>query len=72
MFPNLRPDGNADDPHVRTLSSRPGRRDLFRGEEPIPLGRRAVSLLRVLVERPGVPISKESLIEVGMVKLGLQ
>ena len=45
---------------------------LFRGEEPIPLGRRAVSLLRVLVERPGVPISKESLIEVGMVKLGLQ
>ena len=36
---------------------------LFRGAEPIPLGRRAVSLLRVLVERPGVPISKDSLID---------
>src|SRR5271167_4188616 len=36
---------------------------LFRGAEPVPLGSRAVSLLRVLVERPGVPVSKHSLIE---------
>jgi DNA-binding winged helix-turn-helix (wHTH) protein len=43
---------------------------LFRGEEPIPLGRRAVSLLRVLVERPGVPISKDLLIEAAWSSLG--
>jgi predicted ATPase/DNA-binding winged helix-turn-helix (wHTH) protein len=36
---------------------------LFRGSEPIALGRRAVTLLRVLVERPGAPISKDALIE---------
>jgi DNA-binding winged helix-turn-helix (wHTH) protein len=36
---------------------------LFRGAEPIALGRRAVSLLRVLVERPGMPVSKHALIE---------
>ena len=36
---------------------------LFRGAEPMPLGRRAVALLRVLVERAGVPVSKNALIE---------
>jgi TolB-like protein/Flp pilus assembly protein TadD len=36
---------------------------LFRGTEPIALGQRAVALLRVLVERAGVPVSKEVLIE---------
>jgi TolB-like protein/Tfp pilus assembly protein PilF len=36
---------------------------LFRGVEPTPLGRRAVALLAVLVERAGAPISKEALIE---------
>jgi TolB-like protein len=36
---------------------------LFRGEEALPLGRRAVSLLRVLVERPGKPVTKDALIE---------
>jgi TolB-like protein len=36
---------------------------LFRGVEPVPLGRRAVALPRILVERPGAPISKSSLIE---------
>ncbi len=30
---------------------------LFRGADPIPLGRRAVALLRALLERPGVPVS---------------
>ena len=36
---------------------------LFRGSEPVALGQRAVALLRVLVERPGTPISKDALIE---------
>jgi putative tryptophan/tyrosine transport system substrate-binding protein len=36
---------------------------LFLGSEPMPLGRRAVALLRVLVERSGEPISKEALID---------
>jgi TolB-like protein/tetratricopeptide (TPR) repeat protein len=36
---------------------------LFRGAEPMALGQRAVALLRALVERPGIPISKDALIE---------
>src|SRR6516164_5334079 len=36
---------------------------LFRGSEPISLGHRAVALLRVLVERRGVPVSKDELME---------
>jgi DNA-binding winged helix-turn-helix (wHTH) protein len=36
---------------------------LFRGAEPTPVGRRAVALLRVLIERPGAPVSKDALIE---------
>lgn len=36
---------------------------LFRGSEALPLGRRAVALLRVLVERSGTPVSKDVLIE---------
>ncbi len=36
---------------------------LFRGSEPVPLGRRAVALLRTLIERPGEPLSKDALIE---------
>src|SRR5687767_5070494 len=35
---------------------------LFRGTAPITLGQRAVALLRALVERPGVPVSKDDLI----------
>ncbi len=35
---------------------------LFRDGEPVPLGRRAVALLRVLVERSGTPVSKDALI----------
>ena len=35
---------------------------LFRGAEPLPLGKRAVALLRLLVERPGAPVSKDALI----------
>ena len=36
---------------------------LFRGAEPIVLGRRAVALLRLLLERAGAPVSKDALIE---------
>ena len=36
---------------------------LFRGAEPMALGQRAVALLRLMVERPGTPVSKDALIE---------
>src|SRR5262249_49971547 len=36
---------------------------LFRGTEPVALGQRAVALLRVLVERPRIPVSKDALVE---------
>ncbi len=36
---------------------------LFRGSEALPLGRRAVALLRALVDRCGKPVSKDALIE---------
>src|SRR5262249_60583633 len=36
---------------------------LFRGAEPVGLGKRAVAVLRVLVERPTIPVSKETLID---------
>ena len=32
---------------------------LFRESEPIALGRRAVLLLRLLVEQPGTPVSRD-------------
>jgi TolB-like protein/tetratricopeptide (TPR) repeat protein len=35
---------------------------LFKGAEPVPLGRRAVVLLRALVDRQGAPLSKDELI----------
>ena len=36
---------------------------LFRGADPMPVGRRAVAVLRALLERPGVPISKDALMQ---------
>ena len=39
---------------------------LFRGAEPVALGQRAVALLRVLVERPRIPVSKDALIEAAL------
>ncbi len=36
---------------------------LFRGSEPVALGRRALALLRALVERPGALVSKDALID---------
>jgi TolB-like protein len=44
---------------------------LFRGNEPVPLGRRAVALLRVLVERSGTPVSKDALVEAGWAGLAV-
>lgn len=38
---------------------------LFHGAEPAALGKHAVALLRVLLERPGEPVSKDALIEAG-------
>jgi hypothetical protein len=35
---------------------------LFHGSEPLPVGKRAAVLLRVLVERAGAPVSKDILI----------
>jgi DNA-binding winged helix-turn-helix (wHTH) protein len=45
---------------------------LFWGDEPLPVGRRAVALLGVLVKRPGVPISKDALIEAGWSGLAVE
>src|SRR6476620_4181863 len=36
---------------------------LFRGGDPVSLGHRAVALLRVLVEKRGIPVSKDALME---------
>jgi DNA-binding winged helix-turn-helix (wHTH) protein len=36
---------------------------LFRGSEPLPVGKRAVALLRVLVEGAGAPVSNDTLID---------
>jgi DNA-binding winged helix-turn-helix (wHTH) protein len=36
---------------------------LFRDGEPVSLGRRAVALLRVLVEKRGIPVSKNALMD---------
>ena len=36
---------------------------LFRSGEPVLLGRRAVALLRVLVEQRGTPVSKDALMD---------
>jgi adenylate cyclase len=36
---------------------------LFRGSEPLRVGRRAVAVLRALLECPGVPVSKDALMQ---------
>ena len=36
---------------------------LWHGTEPVALGRRAIALLRALVERPGAVVSKDALID---------
>jgi TolB-like protein/Tfp pilus assembly protein PilF len=38
---------------------------LYRGAEPTMLGQRAVTLLRLLLEKPGSPVSKDALVQAG-------
>jgi TolB-like protein len=45
---------------------------LFHGTEPVGLGQRAVTLLQVLVERAGAPVSKNALIEAGWAGLAVE
>lgn len=45
---------------------------LFRETEPVALGRRAVTLLRLLVERAGTPVSKEALMEAAWPGLAIE
>jgi TolB-like protein len=45
---------------------------LFRGAEPTVLGQRAVALLRLLLQRAGVPVSKEALIEAAWPRLAIE
>ncbi|WP_246788514.1 winged helix-turn-helix domain-containing protein [Bradyrhizobium sp. CCBAU 53421] len=45
---------------------------LFRESEPVALGRRAVVLLRLLVERAGVPVSKDALMEAAWPGLAIE
>lgn len=45
---------------------------LYRGTEPLALGRRAVTLLRVLVEHPGALVSKETLIDAAWPGLAIE
>jgi TolB-like protein len=45
---------------------------LFRGAEPTMLGRRAVALLRLLLERAGTPVSKDALIDAAWPGLAIE
>ena len=45
---------------------------LLRGAEPTALGRRAVAVLRFLLERAGRPVSKEALIEAAWPGLAIE
>lgn len=45
---------------------------LLRGDEPTKLGRRAVAVLRVLLQRAGEPVSKETLIEAAWPGLAIE
>jgi len=45
---------------------------LFRDNEPVALGQRAIALLRLLIEQPGMPVSKDALIEAGWPGLAVE
>jgi TolB-like protein/Tfp pilus assembly protein PilF len=45
---------------------------LFRASEPVALGRRAVTLLRLLVERAGTPVSKDALMQAAWPGLAIE
>jgi TolB-like protein/tetratricopeptide (TPR) repeat protein len=38
---------------------------LYRGAEPTMLGQRAITLLRLLLDKPGTPVSKDALVDAG-------
>src|SRR5262249_16705764 len=42
------------------------------GSDPLPVGKRAVALLRVLVERSGTPVSKDTLIDAAWPSLAIE
>ncbi len=44
---------------------------LYHGAEPTMLGQRAVALMRLLLQTPGIPVSKDALIEAGWGKLAV-
>ena len=45
---------------------------LFRGAQPTMLGRRAIAVLRVLVEQSPIPVSKDTLIEAAWAGLSVE
>ncbi|QPF94368.1 ATP-binding protein [Bradyrhizobium commune] len=45
---------------------------LFHGTEPVALGRRAVALLRVLVEKSGEPVARDALVEAAWAGLAIE
>jgi len=45
---------------------------LFRGAQPMTLGRRAIAVLCMLVERSGIPVSKDALIEAAWAGLSVE
>src|SRR5690242_615646 len=45
---------------------------LFCGAEPTALGRRAIALLRLLLERAGTPVSKDALMEAAWPGLAIE
>jgi TolB-like protein len=45
---------------------------LFRESEPVALGRRAVTLLRLLIERAGTPVSKDALMQAAWPGLAIE
>jgi TolB-like protein/Flp pilus assembly protein TadD len=63
MFPNWIRSGMATNYKLGPFRLDAKAEILFLGAEPVALGQRAVALLRVLVERAGVPVSKNALIE---------
>src|SRR5215813_2089002 len=45
---------------------------LFRGAEPVTLGHRAISVLQILVQRPGIPVSKDALMQAAWAGLAVE
>ncbi|MBR0757465.1 winged helix-turn-helix domain-containing protein [Bradyrhizobium jicamae] len=45
---------------------------LFRGAEPVPLGGRAVALLRLLLDKAGKPVAKDALMEAAWPRLAIE